>query len=170
MSVLDLGVGRPPSLINLISQSPAASGIATTGLNIHGNGVSVSPGGGSAVVGSGVTPGQPVGSAVVQSTVNAGIFKTREMQELNFGAAGDSIEIEMGQVTDILDLSGTRLAVDAILMITPDGGIHDLASLCRTRAEYQFIPAFPPGKYYFQNTSGGALSSKKIFFHGVDKR
>lgn len=103
--------------------------------------------------------GLPVGGFKVEPSVKRTRYMPTYVNE-SAVAAGGTVELQLGNVLDIVDLNATTpIALADWTITTPDGDTVDAMMLTRiASAPMVQIQELPPGKYTFTNVSGGALN------------
>lgn len=108
--------------------------------------------------------GQQVGGFKIEPGTKITRYMPYELHEAI--ADGATVELQLGQVLDIVDIAGTALVVDKLNVVTPLGDALDLFAITRIKNDPQLIHAMPPGKWKITNVSGGAYTPD-IVFHQI---
>jgi len=114
-------------------------------------------------------PGNPYG-AQYRPNLRPTVRQTWDGSVLN-QTAPYTLYQELGTVVDILDLSGTAVAVGYITVLTPAGFLQDIVELTRTKLGGNTFGSLqlpiPPGLWTFQIITTTASKVLKFSHYGV---
>lgn len=110
--------------------------------------------------------GTPSGSVEIRSSYNPAVPQS-DLIDLDGIAAGATLVLSLGAVTQWLDISATAVAQGDVMVIDPNGVPHDLATLTILKTSgdgfASGIPVLPPGLYTFMNISGAAITGALVY-------
>lgn len=155
LSLINDGQGGIANLNALTQVLQSNSGLSAAGNNLR----AVQPiGGGPAIISS---PGNS-GAIAVRTTIQPAAFQTDKLPIV--ANAGATFYTDLGEIKAFIDTGGVAaptIEVGDVIMLTPDGVLHDLAVLTTFRDGFaQGLPQpFPPGRYGFIVKAGEADAS-----------